>query len=76
MILIEVLVPEMNKKLYTRVCPDITIGELAGKMGRIFRMKSPAITILGINKKISEELTLDDIGIKNGAGVLVTNGRI
>lgn len=76
MILIEIIVPEKNRKFYTRVCKDITIRELAGKLGALFRMPSPVITFLGINKRISEELSLDDIGIKTGTGVLVTNGRI
>lgn len=75
MVLIEIIIPEKNKKYFTSVNFDMTVRDLAQSIGDLFKLKSPAVLFLGMAKNIKDELTLRDIGVKNGTGVLVTDGR-
>lgn len=76
MLLIEIIIPERNERYFTNVNSDMTVMELARSIGELFKLNLPSILFLGMNGYSSMDLSLKDLGIKNGTGVLVSDGGI
>lgn len=55
---------------------DMTVKELAQSIGEMFNLNLPSVLFLGMKRYSSMDLSLKDLGIQNGTGVLVTDGGI
>lgn len=76
MVSIEVIFPKMDKRYYLRIDEKLTCEEFRLFVRRIFASPALDIYFLGCRPFDNYGLSLKEIGVTDGIGVIVTDGRI
>ncbi len=70
MILLELIFPEQDKRLFLSADRSVTVGELKGFVRRFFDLKNSRILfVTGTDPK--DEMTLFEAGFFTGTGVII-----
>lgn len=70
MILIELIFPERNKRLFLTTEESISVGEFEEFLNDFFELKNSRILIM-TGRTVSGEMSLFEAGVHTGTGVMI-----
>ena len=74
MISIELIFPLKDKRLCARVDESISVGDFKKKICSIYGINNSSIYMLSCPENVSDEMSLSEIGMCNGSGVMIEDG--
>ena len=74
MISIELIFPVKEKRLCARVDESISVGDFKKNLSSEFGINSECIYIVSCPENVSDGMTLSQIGMCNGSGVIIDDG--
>ena len=73
MISIEVIFPLKDKRLCARVDETMSVADFKKNLRKIFGIKNGCIVIPNVPEGECEDMTLRELGMHNGSGVIIDN---